>query len=81
MLEMCDNIEDIIYEDYKENTELNIKWYQVIVKTSSNNFRIYLGMLHSTKNISVNYMSINEDMLEAMINNRGDNYDKNINER
>ncbi len=71
MTELCDDKEDIIYEDYNENKTINLEWYQVIVKTSNKNFRIYLGTLHSTKNISVNYMSINENMLDAIIKNRG----------
>lgn len=70
MTELCDDKENIIYEDYTENKTISLEWYQVIVKTSNNNFRIYLGTLHSTKNISVNYMSINENMLDVIIKNR-----------
>lgn len=69
MVDLCDNKENIIYEDYKVNETISLEWFQVIVKTSNKNFRIYLGTLHSTKNINVNYMSINKDMLEAIIKN------------
>jgi hypothetical protein len=67
--DMCDNKQDIIYEDYKINKELNLEWYQVIVRISFNSFRVYIGTLHSTKNITINYMTINNNMLEVMIKN------------
>lgn len=64
--EMADDGSTVIYEKHEVNERLNIETYVVIIKINSYVFRIYQGMLHSTGNISVKFVSIDEDMFNAM---------------
>ncbi|EET87639.1 hypothetical protein CcarbDRAFT_1921 [Clostridium carboxidivorans P7] len=50
----------------EKNERLNIETYVVILKIHSYIFRIYQAMLHSTGNISVKFVSVDADMLNAM---------------
>jgi hypothetical protein len=66
MKDFEDDKENIIYENYQEEDEIRpYDTYKVIVKTSTNNFRIYSGMLHSTGNVTVKFIFIDDDMIKA----------------
>lgn len=66
--ELADDGEPIIYENHEINKRLNIETYVVIIKSHSYIFRIYQGMLHSTGNTSVKFVSADADMFNAMKN-------------
>lgn len=68
MVDMADCKKRIIYENYKSTKKHNIGTYTVIVNLMDSRFRIYQGMKYSTGNISVEYMTIEEDMFEVMKN-------------
>lgn len=67
--DMADDKEEVIYENYEVNERVKIETYIVIIKIHSFGFRIYQGMLHSTGEISVKYMSVDNDMFKAMTSN------------
>ncbi|AKA70181.1 hypothetical protein [Clostridium scatologenes] len=65
---LCNYKEQIIFENYEESIENNIEIHTVIVKMpTGNRFRIYKGIKYNSS-ISVEYFTIEEDMMGAMKN-------------
>lgn len=64
MKDMEDDKQPIIYENYEIREGVEI--YIVIVRIASYGYRIYQSMKHTTGRITTKYMSVDNDMFNAM---------------
>jgi hypothetical protein len=60
--------EQIIYQSHQNDGEDDIEILTIIVKIKHSRYRIYKGTKYN-KTISVEYMSIEEDMIKAITSN------------
>lgn len=63
---LCNYKQQTIFENYQNSEEDDIEIYEIIIKMPLNRFRIYKGTRYKSS-ISVEYFTLEEDMMKAMM--------------